>query len=48
MPEEKEVVEPLPSLLADGIKREVLAVQDYARLSFESLSNRLHSSLLLE
>src|SRR5580693_1845656 len=39
MAEEKEVIEPLPSLLADGIKREVLAVQDYARLSFEALSD---------
>jgi phospholipid/cholesterol/gamma-HCH transport system permease protein len=39
MADEKEVVEPLPSLLADGIKRQVLAVQDYARLSFEALSD---------
>jgi phospholipid/cholesterol/gamma-HCH transport system permease protein len=39
MAEEKEGLEPIPSLLADGIKRQVLAVQDYARLSFESLSD---------
>ncbi|MGD0544960.1 MAG: ABC transporter permease [Candidatus Acidiferrales bacterium] len=39
MAEDKEVLEPIPSLLVDGIKRQVLAVQDYARLSFEALSD---------
>ncbi len=39
MADEKEALEPLPSVLADGLKRQVLAVQDYAKLSFESLAN---------
>jgi hypothetical protein len=39
MAEEKEVLEPVPSVLADGLKRQVLAVQDYAKLSFESIAN---------
>src|SRR6202047_2870698 len=39
MAEEKEVLEPLPSILVDGVKRQVLSVQDYAKLSFESIAN---------
>jgi phospholipid/cholesterol/gamma-HCH transport system permease protein len=39
MADEKEELEPLPSVLADGLKRQVLAVQDYAKLSFQSISN---------
>src|SRR3984885_7066708 len=39
MADEKEELEPLPSVLADGLKRQVLAVQDYAKLSFQSVSN---------
>ena len=39
MPDEKETFEPVFSALTDGIKRQVLVVQDYAKLSFESLAN---------
>ena len=39
MPEEKETLEPVVSALADGIKRQVQVVQDYAELSFQSLAN---------
>src|ERR1700732_3844660 len=39
MAEEKEILEPLPSILVDGVKRQVLSVQDYAKLSFESIAN---------
>ena len=39
MADEKEELEPLPSVLADELKRQVLAVQDYAKLSFQSVSN---------
>src|SRR6202046_5275605 len=39
MPEEKETLEPVFSALAEGIKRQVLVVQDYAKLSFESVAN---------
>jgi phospholipid/cholesterol/gamma-HCH transport system permease protein len=39
MAEEKEELEAVPSVLADALKRQVLAVQDYAKLSFESISN---------
>ncbi len=39
MPEEKEILEPVSSVLAEVIKRQVLAVQDYAMLSIESIKN---------
>jgi phospholipid/cholesterol/gamma-HCH transport system permease protein len=39
MPEEKETFEPAFSALAEGVKRQVLVVQDYAKLSFQSLAN---------
>lgn len=39
MPEEKETREPVTSVLADVVKRQILAVQDYARLSVESIRN---------
>ena len=39
MPEQKETLEPVSSILADVIKRQVLAVQDYTMLSVESIKN---------
>ncbi len=39
MSEEKETLEPVVSALAEGIKRQVQVVQDYAELSFQSLAN---------
>src|SRR5271170_4428567 len=39
MPEEKETLEPVASALVEGVKRQVLVVQDYAKLSFQSLAN---------
>jgi phospholipid/cholesterol/gamma-HCH transport system permease protein len=39
MPEENEALEPVVSALVDGIKRQILVVQDYAKLSFQSLAN---------
>jgi phospholipid/cholesterol/gamma-HCH transport system permease protein len=39
MPEQKETVESVSSILADVIKRQVLAVQDYTMLSVESIQN---------
>jgi phospholipid/cholesterol/gamma-HCH transport system permease protein len=39
MPEENETLQPVVSALAEGIKRQVQVVQDYAELSFQSLAN---------
>ena len=39
MPEENEALEPVIPALMEGIKRQVLVVQDYAKLSFESIAN---------
>jgi phospholipid/cholesterol/gamma-HCH transport system permease protein len=39
MPEQKETLESVSSILADVIKRQVLAVQDYTMLSVESIKN---------
>src|SRR6202795_1943291 len=39
MPEEKEALEPVVSALVQGMKRQILVVQDYAKLSFESIAN---------
>src|ERR1700685_379464 len=39
MPEENEPLQPVVSALAEGIKRQVQVVQDYAELSFQSLAN---------
>src|ERR1700675_4826467 len=39
MPEEKEALEPVVSALVQGMKRQILVVQDYAELSFQSLAN---------
>jgi phospholipid/cholesterol/gamma-HCH transport system permease protein len=39
MPEENETLQPVVSALAEGVKRQVQVVQDYAELSFQSLAN---------
>jgi phospholipid/cholesterol/gamma-HCH transport system permease protein len=39
MPEENETLQPVVSALAEGIKRQVQVVQDYAELSFQSLAD---------
>jgi phospholipid/cholesterol/gamma-HCH transport system permease protein len=39
MPEEKEALEPVVSALVQGMKRQILVVQDYAKLSVQSLAN---------
>ena len=39
MPEENETLQPVVSALAEGIKRQIQVVQDYAELSFQSLAN---------
>jgi phospholipid/cholesterol/gamma-HCH transport system permease protein len=39
MPQENETLEPVVSTLVEGIKRQVLVVQDYAKLSVQSLAN---------
>src|ERR1700689_4245140 len=39
MPEENETLQPVVSALAEGIKRQVQVVQDYATVSFQSIAN---------